>query len=232
MNMKFSIIITTLNKYQFIQQRLFEIYKYVPAEYIEEVIITNDDRTSKELIDVVDKHIQINDEYPIILLDHPHSTSFSANVNRGVDYSMGERIIITQDDVRVCGNFMLSLEETVRNSWNSIIGRVLDYDTGWNNIHGWIIPYIEGWFIVCPRGMWDNIGGMDEEIKPYDAEDIEWAIRVKQNGYGFVNYSSIYLQHIRGQTIQMDEHRRKITEKNIEYIRNKWSREELGRIYG
>ena len=72
---------------------------------------------------------------------------------------------------------------------------------------------------------------MDEEITPYDAEDIDWSIRAKQKGYNLVNYTSCYLRHIGGQTIRMDAKRREITEKNIGYIRNKWSREELGEIY-
>ena len=140
-------------------------------------------------------------------------------------------ILITQDDVQINGNFMSSLEQAMLENWNSIFGRVLDFDTGWNNIHGRIIPYIEGWFIACSREIWDDIGGMDEKIKPYDAEDIEWSIRAKQKGYNLVNYNSIYLRHIGGQTISMDTERRGITEKNIEYIRNKWSREKLGEIY-
>jgi len=229
--MKFSIIITTLNKCRFVQQRLFEIYKYIPEDYIEEVVITNDDRASPEMIKVVDKQSSINDSYPIILLDSPHPTSFGANVNRGVDYSIGDMILITQDDVQISGNFMSGLEQAMLENWSSIFGRVLDFDTGWNKIHDRIIPYVEGWFIVCSREIWDDIGGMDEKIAPYDAEDIEWSIRAKQKGYSLVNYTSCYLRHIGGQTITMDETRRVITEKNIEYIKNKWSREELRKIY-
>ncbi len=228
--MKFSIIITTLNKYRFVQQRLFEIYKYVPEEYIEEIIITNDDALSEEMEKVVSVQ-RYSSSYPIILLGNPKPSSFSANVNRGVDYSCGDTILITQDDVQISGNFMTGLEISLANNLHSVLGRVLDFDTGWNNIHDRIIPYIEGWFIACSREIWDDIGGMDEEIVPYDAEDIEWSIRAKQSGYNLVNYTSCYLRHIGGQTIGMDEARRVITEKNIEYIRNKWSREELGEIY-
>ena len=229
--MKLSIIITTLNSWRFIQQRLFEIYKYIPEEYIEEIIITNDDKVSNEMIHVVDKQNSMNDMYPVLLLDSPHPTSFGANVNRGVEYSCGDMILITQDDVRITGNFVSSLEQAMLENWHSVFGRILNFDTGWNRIHGQIIPYVEGWFIACSREIWADTGGMDEEIKPYDAEDIEWSIRVKERGYKLVNYESMYLQHVVGQTISMDENRRRITEKNIEYIRNKWSREKLREIY-
>ena len=229
--MNFSIIITTLNKHRFIQQRLFEIYKYIPEEYIRDIIITNDDIFSDEMGKIIDKQISMKNTYPILLSGAPHPTSFAANVNRGVNCAVGDMILVTQDDVQISGNFMPSLEQAMLENWSSVFGRVFDFDTGWNKIHDRIIPYIEGWFIACSREIWDDIGGMDEKIAPYDTEDIDWSIRAKQKGYDLVNYTSCYLRHIGSQTIPIGAERRKVTEKNLEYIKNKWSKEALGKIY-
>lgn len=228
--MKVSIIITTLNKHRLVQQRLFEIYKYLPRDQIEEIIISNDDKSSKELITTIDTYSTKIDAYPVVLIDTLHPTSFSANVNRGTDFASGDIFIVTQDDVMIMGNFLPKLKMTLEDE-HCVSGRLLDFDTGWNNFHDCVVPYVEGWFIACHRGAWDDIGGMDENIKPYDAEDIDFAIKAKEKGYVLVNFDSDYLQHIRGQTIDLDSKRRRITEQNIRYVQEKWTKEKLEEIY-
>lgn len=230
--MNISIIITTLNKYRLVQQRLFEIYKYLPD--MEEIIVTNDDDITEEMEGTFyDAESKL--KLPIMMIGTSGPTSFSANVNRGVEISLGEYVVVTQDDVMISGNFLPALKNTLQafeeHDKHCVAGRLLDFDTGWNKFHGYVVPYIEGWFMACRRDVWDDIGGLDENIKPYDAEDIDFAIRAKQKGYSLVNFDSPYLNHIRGQTITLDENRRKITEKNVEYVRNKWLEEDLGEIY-
>lgn len=230
--MNISMIITTLNKHRLIQQRLYEIHKYLSD--VDEIVISNDARSSNELIMALSKFQDISD-VSSFLIDAPFPTSFSANVNRGVKQSSCEYIIVTQDDVMITGNFLPSLKDTLtayeEHDKHCVAGKLLDFDTGWNNFHGYVAPYIEGWFIACKRSVWDDIGGLDEEIKPYDAEDIDLAIRAKKKGYILADFTTPYLQHIRGQTIALDESRRRITEKNIQYVREKWSEEELKEIY-
>lgn len=232
--MNISIVITTLNKRRMIQQRLYEIYRYLSGSDIQEIIISNDDKTDEELVELVKKYDK-KFPFPLFIIDSDHPTSFSANVNRGVNQVNGEYLIITQDDVQISGNFLRSLKSTLTTYESSdkccIAGKLLDHDTGWNKFHGHVVPYIEGWFIACRRDVWDDIGGMDEEIAPYDAEDIDLAIRAREKGYILVDFSTPHLQHIRGQTITLDEKRRKITEKNVVYVRDKWSEEELKEIY-
>jgi len=226
------MIITTLNKHRLIQQRLFEIHKYLSD--INEIIISNDARSSRELILTLSKFQDLSD-MPSFLVDTAFPTSFSANVNRGVEQSSSEYIIITQDDVMIEGNFISSLRNTLiayeEHDKHCVAGKLLDFDTGWNKFHGYVVPYIEGWFISCRRDVWDDIGGLDENIRPYDAEDIDFAIKAKQKCYILADFSTPYLQHIRGQTIALDESRRRITEKNIQYVKEKWSEEELKEIY-
>lgn len=192
-----------------------------------EITISNDNSPTEEFSDGLDWW-EGEDLLPLGYIGSDHQTSFAENVNRGVLVSSGDVLVVTQDDVIIRGDFRKDLLPVLDK--HCVAGRLLDWDTGWNKFGNIVVPYIEGWFIACYQEVWEDIGGMDENIKPYDAEDIDFSISARQKGYDLINFDPPYLQHIGGQTLSFNEGRRRITEKNVEYVKNKW-RGKLEDIY-
>lgn len=223
--MNTSIIITFLNNWKMTHARLMEIYKFLPDVY--EIVLADDGSTDQDVWDGIEWW-ESKGLLPLRFIGSDQPTSFAANVNRGVSVSTGDLVIVTQNDVMISGDF----RDVIRSKINehSVVGKLLDWDTGWNTFDGITVPYIEGWLICCLRKVWDDIGGLDENIVPYDAEDIDFSIRAKQKGYDLVNVDVPFLRHIGGQTIKYSPERRKVTENNIQYVKNKW-KEKLEKIY-
>jgi len=224
--MSISIIITFLNNWKMTHARLTEVYKFLPDVY--EVILADDGSTDQDVWDGIDWW-RSKDLLPLTLIGSDQPTSFAANVNRGVSISTGDVVVVTQNDVMISGDFRDLIRSKV--DGHSVVGKLLDRDTGWNTFNGITVPYVEGWLICCLREVWDDIGGLDESIVPYDAEDIDFSIKAKEKGYDLVNVETSFLRHIGGQTIKYTPERRKVTEKNIEYVKTKWEGK-LEKIYG
>lgn len=157
----------------------------------------------------------------IVYLDN--NVGFGGAINRGVEESSGEIIVITQNDVVVMGDFISQIVDLLKGMTKTIVaGRIIDWNGGWNEIPDKrFVSYAEGWLLGMYRMDWENLGGFDEQFYPYDMEDVDLSTKALYNKYIIVNLNSPYVKHLGGQTIQSDK-RLEITKQHRTLWLKKW----------
>jgi len=220
--MKVSVIIPFYNNWELTHSRLMELYTHVDPL---EIILVNDCST-----DNVGgrKWWESNTKHNIVCLDNDINLGFGGSMNRGVEESTGNFVILLSNDVIVRGDIVSQTLDKYKK--NSLLGNTLrDYDTGWNVFEYLgrkrMFPYIEGYYIACDKHAWEELGGFDPIFAPYDMEDVDLSTSAILNGYNLVALNSQYLSHMSGQTIRkVNPQRETITNMNRQKFYMKWTR--------
>lgn len=222
-----SIVIPYYGRADLVHARLVDIYRFIPANV--EVILVDDCSTEPDCQMIVG-HWQkkMKARHDIRYRRNGENMGFPGACNVGAKLAHSDLIVILSNDVIISGDFITPLWKKVNEHPNALFGgRLLYHDTGWNvfNFDGkdTIVPYLEGWLIACKKLIWKDLGGFDENFKPYDYEDLDLSLNASLKGYELVPLDSPYLQHMSGATIsKVNPNRQSITVRNREYFYNKW----------
>jgi len=216
-----SVVIPVYNHWNLTHQVLFDLYKTCRSS-IEEVLVVNDASTDDDVY-VGLQWWKKQGMLPLKVLNLKKNHMFLKAVNRGVNETSGDIVIILSNDVRIWGNFCSAAKDVLSTFSDDMIGgRLLDFDTGWNVFDGHLFPYLEGWLIGCTRELWNRVGGFDERFSPSDYEDVDFSTTVVSLGGRLIQLQRGNFEHLGGQSIGFNSKREAITNINKEKFKKKW----------
>lgn len=223
--MKVSIIIPFFNKFNLVHSRLMELYKYVPKEETE-IILVNDASTEDVAGSVAwwQKHLNY---HKIRYRVNEENLGFGGSMNRGAEIAEGEILVFLSNDVIVSGDFIREIVVVLYEEPDALIGgEVVYWAAGWNEFeyegNKMIIPWANGWLIACRKEIWEKLGGFDSRYGKTDYEDVDLSMKAMELGYNIIALQSRFVRHLVAQTAPYNEKRMENTRKNREIFIEKW----------
>ena len=206
--MLISLIIPFFNKWDLTHRCLSDIYKFLPSENIE-VVLINDASTEADCETGTAWWQKDVKPFPILYHKNKENVGFGHSMNNGAKIANGDVLIFYSNDIVMSGNFIPELSQLLDKDGNVLVGNeVIYYHGGWNefDVDGKhiVIPYANGWFIACTKEVWKNIGGFDyKTFGHFDYEDIDISVRAYELGYNVVALNSNRIIHAhQGSTVE------------------------------
>lgn len=227
-----SIIIPFFNMWQLTHQALYSIYTHIPLSVDIEIILVDDASTELDCRSgAAWWQKDMSDKFPIKYVKNETNLGFGGSHNHGAEHSSGDILCFLSNDVKISGDFITPIEETIDRYNGEVLvgGRVLYTDTGWNalmiNGQKSIVIYPEGWLLACTASMWKRIGGWDMDFGLFDYEDVSMGAWAIYNDVPMVGLNLSFLQHIGGATIYpLYPDRMERTNKNRKVFEEKWTK--------
>lgn len=216
---KVSIIIPVYNQFAFTYSCLRSVLKN-SGNISYEVIVADDCSTdlTYKLKDIA-RHIRI--------IKTPQNCRFLKNCNYAASYAKGQYILFLNNDTQVQPNWLEPMVQLMeKNEHIGITGSKLVYPDGrlqeaggivwkdgsaWNFGHGnnpalpeynyvKSVDYISGASMMIRKGLWEQIGGFDEQYIPAYCEDSDLAFQVRSLGYDVVLQPLSVVVHFEGKS--------------------------------
>lgn len=92
--------------------------------------------------------------------------------------------IVLSNDVLCTGPFVHILEQ----SPGMVVGPLL------KETHGW--QYLEGWCVCAPRGIWQALGGWDENFQVSSWEDVDFSVSAMEQGFAVIERTDFPFTHL------------------------------------
>ena len=64
-----------------------------------------------------------------------------------------------------------------------------------------VVEYVTGAALACPRAVWDELGGLDEQFFPAYYEEVDFCTRARQAGYRVIYAPQAVATHIEGTSV-------------------------------
>lgn len=226
--MKINAVIVTLmyNKHELTNHLMNSLHRY-EKENIAQIIIV--DNHSTEAGSEEELLFWENSDLPVCVLRQEKNYGFTIGANIGLRLATATAlddmpIYLISNDVLIFGKF-IEQSAKIMASKKCLVGQhLLLTDTGWNTFDGKTFPYLEGFFLAGLPSTWKDLDYFDPNYAPYDYEDVDLSTTALARGYELVPLNSPFILHAGGGTIGFNREREKITLRNREYFRKKWSR--------
>lgn len=219
-----SIIIPTLGKCdELLKPCLKSIKEYTDLENLEIVVVSNGSK------DNTDKYVKSLGS-PFKLLTNSEPMGFTKAMNWGVKESIGEIVILMNND------FLLLPQR--KNEWLEFLINPLKDNIGMTgNLKIWDESvermFLVGFCVAFPRFIWNKIGGFDESWSPGGGEDIEFCLQVEQLGYKIIQVPdennevinginvNRFMSYHKGESTVMDDEHKEMWVKHISDVRKR-----------
>lgn len=236
--MRISIIVPVYNKWEETKACLDSLIKTKTDD--DEVIVvdnrSNDD-VAANLVSYSNIKRKHNDE----------NLGFPKAVNQGVSLASGKYVCIMNNDIITTGNWIDLMIDHIEKGHANIVGPITNFSSGkqqrlvkiYKNYDeleevakevaelnsgrftevGWLI----GFLMVCPRVIFEKLGGFDERYKLGNWEDIDFCYSAKQAGYTLAIAEDVYVHHFGTTSFKEDViGYRKLLKDNQVLFEKKW----------
>ena len=239
-----SIVIPTYNQLQFTKECIESLYAYtkIPFELI--IIINNKNDGTVELLNEFSK---LNNNIKMIL--NNENMGFPISINQGIKESIGEYVLILNNDVVVTEYWLETLLDIANNNKsigivgpisNEVSGLQKDKDANYKTIdemHGYAamvreknknrimkFPRVAFLCTLLKREVIDKIGGLDERFTPGNFEDDDFCLRAQLTGYKTVIAQDVFIHHYGSKSFKADGEKNYVERLNTnrEIFINKW----------
>ncbi len=215
--MKVSFVIPSYENFHLVNNLLADIHNYTKPD---EIIVVDD---GSKNIAAIDGLAWWRDNYGIKVLNPIDNLGFLKASNYGMKKATGGIICLISTDVRIHGDIITPIKNTLLEQPKTLFGGVVYRDsTGWNEFGEKLFPYAEGWFLSTGKEQWEELGYFDERYIPNDFEDVDLSTKAMSLGYNLFSMPSGLMKHDGAQTIGYTDKRRELTEINREKFREKW----------
>ena len=157
------------------------------------------------------------------------NVGFTLGANYGLQKvcdKMAEKklVFLISNDVQINGKFINQAEDILLGAKRALVGnRHIDWDSGWNRHSDILFDYLEGYFLAATSDGWRDLNYFDPNYAPFDFEDLDLSATAKKKGYKLVSLNNPNIVHQNGGTIGFNPEREKITRRNMEYFKRKWT---------
>ena len=185
---KTSIIIPTYNHLDYLKDCVESIVKYTDLSDVEVIVVVNG--CTDETREWVKR---LGEPFKVYWIKEP--VGYIKAVNVGIKQSMGEYIVLLNNDTKILGNNWLSmLEKPFSNPSVGLTGPVKANrdDLGRD--------YLLFWCVMIKQEVFNKIGQLDEAFGIGYHEDVDFCIRAENAGYQLVEVSSFPIFHVGGGT--------------------------------
>jgi GT2 family glycosyltransferase len=220
--MKVSFVVPSYNNFQLVNQLLVDIHEHTKAD---EVIVVDDCSTDEVAVNGLAWWAS---NYGVRVMRPVENLGFLKSSNYGMKAATGGIICLVSTDVRILGDVITPIENTLKESLKTLFGGIVYRDsTGWNEFKysgftNKIFHYAEGWFLATGKEQWEELGYFDERYAPHDFEDVDLSTKAVSMGYNLFSMPSGLVKHTGAATIGYTDARRELTEKNRKIFEEKW----------
>lgn len=216
-----AIIIVTYNHVEYIADCLRSIAALDPAPS-EIVVVDNASRDGTAA--------RIKAEFPAIrLIEAGANLGFSGGCNLGVRTTSAATVVLANPDLIVEPGWLAQLCAPLER-WPEIgiVGCKLRYRDGRTLQHAGgllrlplalghhrgvgepdrgqynaleVVDYVTGAALACPRKIWEQLGGLDEQFFPAYYEEVDFCTRARQAGYRIIYTPHAVATHIEGSSV-------------------------------
>ncbi len=237
-----SVIIPASNNWAFTKAALESIKSFIDEETFELRIIDNGS---------TDKTINLKNykSFDFFYLRNEANMGFPKAVNQGINDSIGEYIIIANNDIIVTQNWLTRLIEVAESDSNiGIVGPISNYVSGAQldknanyksieEMHKYAasvakenkgkiteFPRVAFLCTLIKKEVIDKIGGLDERFSPGNFEDDDFCLRAQLAGYKTVIAHDVFIHHYGSKSFKADGDKAydERIEKNRQIFINKW----------
>lgn len=241
---KASIIIVTYNNVHLTKLCLESIYQKTNYPNFEVIIVDNNssDGTREYLQGIRQKH----DNIKIIYNDF--NAGFAKANNQGIGVSEGEYIILLNNDTVVTDGWLARLiyyldrypEVGMVGPVTNITGNEAKIDVTYSSIDEidafaaqnardyrgcyFEIKMLSMFCVAFRRGLFDEIGPLDERFGIGMFEDDDYSLRVKQKGYKLICVEDVFIHHFHSASFKLVDQKEylQMFEKNRKKFEEKW----------
>ena len=211
--MKISVIITNWNGLVLLQQNLETIIKNSPEA--EEIIVADDASEDESLVFIK----KLQKKYPRLkLISHQENLGFGANSNLAVKQSIGELIVLLNNDIRPQPKYItnslkhfsdpnlfgVGFAESGHENWARFFWSegYLQHEPGVTHIDQvHISGWVSGGSSIIRKSLFQKLGGFDPIYKPFYSEDLDLGYRAWKSGYTLLWEPNSVVEHRHETTI-------------------------------
>lgn len=215
-----SIVIPTYNHYELIHNRLFEIYQR--CQPVTEVVVMDNGSTDEDHANGMEWW-KTNGMLNVRHFRAEENIGFIRISNIGIKEAIGDIVLLLSNDVQIGTDLVAPMQKHLGLGQRNLVGgRMIDWNSGWNTFGPQVFPYLEGWLLAATRQGWKELGYLDEDLAPYDFEDVALSTRAMMLEYNLIPLNNDKFNHLGGQTIGFNPEREEITNRNREIFRRKY----------
>ena len=225
--MKTTIVTLCYNKWNLTHQFLYDLYRR-EGDLIDKVIVIENASTDEEVRGGLNYWTNLWPKVSVAWQLVNLGFTIGANTGLKLACENAEKdhlVFLISNDVHISGKFIHQAADILLQEKKYFVGnKLLANDTGWNRFGDRIFPYLEGYFLAATAHGWNEIGYFDENYAPYDFEDIDISTKASSLGYRLTPLNNPAIVHLGGGTLGYNPEREKITRRNQEYFKNKWTK--------
>jgi GT2 family glycosyltransferase/glycosyltransferase involved in cell wall biosynthesis len=241
---KISIIILTFNNLSFTKLCLESIISN--TEYPNYELIIVDNASSDGTLEYISEFMSGKNN--VSLLANKENLGFAAGNNLGAKLSSGEYLVFLNNDTIVTPGWLYRLYlHLIKNPSAGMVGPVTNaigneakIEIDYSNLEdinifaarraqifpleSFKINVLALYCCMISRGLFEQIGGLDERYKIGMFEDDDLARKVEQAGYNLLCAEDVYIHHFHGATFKLlsDQENQRIFFENKLKFENKW----------
>jgi GT2 family glycosyltransferase/Flp pilus assembly protein TadD len=239
-----SIVILTYNQLDYTKECIKSIQQHTPEPH---EIIFIDNASTDGTVKWLRKIVRDNRNYSLI--ENPRNFGFAKGCNQGIEASLGEYILLLNNDVVVTKDWLTGMLECLKSAQdmgiagpmtNSISGPQKVPAVGYTAIGGLEeyarafrqqnrnrrIPHrrVVGFCMLFRHDLADDIGPLDENFGTGNFEDDDYCLRAELLGYQNVIAGDVFVHHYGSRSFVGNKiNYRSVLSKNRRLFTNKWS---------
>lgn len=206
-----SIIVLSYNQLECTKLCIESIRKFTPKGYYEIIVIDNNSNEETKG--------WLKDQEDLITIFNDRNLGFPAACNQGIEVSIGESVLLLNNDTIVTPDWLNNLSKSLYSSSNigvvspvtnscsngqqigvayDNIEEMLDFAMGFNYSNPDLWNYrsrLVGYCYLIKREVVSKIGGLDEIFTPGNFEDDDWSFRTLREGYFLLMCRDTFIHH-------------------------------------
>lgn len=211
---KLSISIVNFQSENFIGECLASIFKHLPAENLEIIIVNNDEKENLEEIKKIFPEVKI--------IDHKKNVGFGAGHNLGAEKAEGDLLLFLNPDAELAGDIKPIIDLFKNEKIGAAGPRLLDghgqiqkWSAGvetslwdilknnlgipesrkiWNSKKTREVGWVSGAALFVRRDLFEKISGFDEKFFMY-YEDEDLCQRIREAGKKVIYFPQVEMKH-------------------------------------
>lgn len=214
--MKYSIVIVAYKAEADLLKCLESLNKNPPPEDEAEIILIDNSPEPIHIPNTLIKSLCWKKYVRVILVQEGINRGFSEGCNEGVRQSHGEYVVLVNPDTAVFPGWA----DRMADHFNPKVGAVgpisnfvagyqqymlhMQHSEGWDKVakmaarglnkRGVATKMLIGFFLMIPRKVWDEMGGMDTAFF-LGCDDLDLSLRLRDAGYELIIASDVFVYH-------------------------------------